>query len=375
MSNFVLKDRALSVTTGTGTGGLALSGGTITGYRDFSSLGLAATDLFYYMVSEVDTGGSPLAAWETGVGRYSGGTLYRLIVLESSNADTLVDFAAGTKRVTIGLPAKAGTSIPNIFSAWYSPYLYVRTDGNDSNSGLEDSATGAFATIAAAINFIENSGMKTLGWQSSSAAVTIYVGAGTFSGSFNMVGSPGGPLIKIQGVGNTKTIIDGGSSTIATLNNEGCNLWMASLKLAQSGGGTSLTHMVKALSGAKVRFSGVNFSTCAAAHIYASKRSQVYESYSTISGGATSHISLESSIYELESGTTVTLTNTPAFSTAFLLAKYGSVAVMNLYAGIFVNSASGVRYSIQTNSVCCKTNAVNLPGNSAGTTATGGQYE
>ena len=86
----ILADRVRDTTTTTGTGTVTLSGTAPTGYQNFSVIGNGNTT--YYTINA----GSQ---WEVGIGTYSstGPTLARNTVLESSNANALVDFAAGTK--------------------------------------------------------------------------------------------------------------------------------------------------------------------------------------------------------------------------------------------------------------------------------------
>jgi hypothetical protein len=94
----------------------------------------------------------------------------------------------------------------------------------------------------------------------------------------------------------------------------------------------------------------------------------------TISGGSLVHVQAENGGTFTCIGRTVTLTGTPAFSVAFV---YGaSCCSINIYSNTYVNSATGIRYSISRNGVCFVNGAgtTYLPGNSAGSTATGGQY-
>ena len=94
----VLADRVRDTTTTTGTGTVTLSGTAPTGYQSFAVIGNGNTT--YYTINA----GSQ---WEVGIGTYSstGPTLARNTVLESSNSNALVDFAAGTKDVFVTYPA------------------------------------------------------------------------------------------------------------------------------------------------------------------------------------------------------------------------------------------------------------------------------
>jgi hypothetical protein len=94
----VLADRVKETTTTTGTSDFAL-GGAVSGFQTFSA-GVGNSNTTYYSVAL----GSD---WEVGLGTLSsdGLTLARTTVLQSSNSDTKVSFAAGSKDVFVTYPA------------------------------------------------------------------------------------------------------------------------------------------------------------------------------------------------------------------------------------------------------------------------------
>ena len=94
----VLADRVKETTTTTGTSDFAL-GGAVSGFQTFSA-GVGNSNTTYYSVAL----GS---AWEVGLGTLSsdGLTLARTTVLQSSNSDTKVSFASGSKDVFVTYPA------------------------------------------------------------------------------------------------------------------------------------------------------------------------------------------------------------------------------------------------------------------------------
>jgi hypothetical protein len=96
----VVKDRVKSSTTTTGTGTITL-GAAAAGFQAFSVIGDGNTT--YYTIVDSSSG-----TWEVGIGTYtsSGTTLSRDTVLESSNAGSLVNFAAGSKDVFVAYPAE-----------------------------------------------------------------------------------------------------------------------------------------------------------------------------------------------------------------------------------------------------------------------------
>lgn len=107
---FVVKDRVKVTSTSTGTGAFTLGAAATGGFQDFSVIGNGNTT--YYTIQDTTAG-----AWEVGLGTYSstGPTLTRTTVLESSNSNNLVNFAAGTKDVFVTYPAEnsAYADIPN----------------------------------------------------------------------------------------------------------------------------------------------------------------------------------------------------------------------------------------------------------------------
>lgn len=86
----VVKDRVKETSTTTGTGTLTLAGAAA-GFQTFSSAIGNGNTTWYAIV-----GGSE---WEVGLGTVAAGTLARTTVLESSNANSLVNFSAGSKDV------------------------------------------------------------------------------------------------------------------------------------------------------------------------------------------------------------------------------------------------------------------------------------
>lgn len=101
----VARDRCMETSTTTGTGNFTLAG-AVAGYRVLYS-GSNLDKTFDYCIEAVDANGVPTGDWEVGAGYLSASTtLVRAAVHVSSNADALVSFAAGTKRVFITFSAR-----------------------------------------------------------------------------------------------------------------------------------------------------------------------------------------------------------------------------------------------------------------------------
>ena len=243
---------------------------------------------------------------------------------------------------------------------------YVRTDGNDNNDGLADSATRAFLTIQRAVDVACND------IDAGPYNVTIQVGDGTYAagvslknyvgtGTFTLKGNTASPANTVISATNTNAI------SIGT----GIRPWtVQDLTLQTNTGG----HGILA-SGGRLLFTNLRFGTTAWNHINSTIGASISAqgNYSIV-GGAVAHAVAESGASVLIVGRTITLTGTPAFSTAFAFAEEcGSITISG---DTFSGSATGPRYVSQINGVI-NTNgggANYLPGNSAGSTATGGQY-
>ena len=96
----VINDRVKVTSTTTGTGAMAL-GSAVTGFETFAA-GIGNSNTTYYAIFNTGT-----TEWEVGYGTLDGSSanLTRTTVLSSSNSDSAVDFAAGTKDVFCTMPA------------------------------------------------------------------------------------------------------------------------------------------------------------------------------------------------------------------------------------------------------------------------------
>ena len=101
----IYADRRMETSTTTGAGNITLAGAVI-GYKALFGGKIVLNAFFDYCIEAVDGSGIPTGEWETGEGYLSGSTtLVRAVVAESSNANALVSFAVGTKRVFIAFGA------------------------------------------------------------------------------------------------------------------------------------------------------------------------------------------------------------------------------------------------------------------------------
>lgn len=131
---------------------------------------------------------------------------------------------------------------------------------------------------------------------------------------------------------------------------------------------------VRAVNGSKIEISSVDFGAVATYHIFSGLGASVKAigNY-TISGAASSHWVVSDSAYLEVRSRTVTITGTPAFNPFAFAVRCG---VTFVGSDTFSGSATGPRYIVNTNAII-ETSAGGanyLPANSAGSSATGGQY-
>lgn len=270
--------------------------------------------------------------------------------------------AAGA-RTNLGLAL--GADLPELLKA--NRNYYVRTDGNDSNTGLANTAGGAFLTIQKAIDVV--CGTLDLGIYNA----TINVADGTYTGGVVLkpYRSAGGAAAI---VGNTTTpanciISPSGAHAVYALPLAGY-WWVQGFKLS-SGGGACLV----AESGVVLDGLDLNFGAAASYHVNVTAGGTVrLLSNYTISGNALVHWYAIGGGATIQcQGRTITLSGTPAFTYSFAIASLTANQLVN--GNTFSGSATGQRYSVDTNGVLYTLGgATYLPGNSAGAAGTGGQY-
>lgn len=362
----ITKDRVKETTTTTGTGPFTLAGAPA-GFRSMGSV-CAVGDTFRGTIQGVDASGVPTGEWQSGTFVYSAAGQITTLVVEDSSTGSAVSFSAGTKEVWIGLTAtQAAWARENLMA---NRTYYVRTDGNDANTGLVNTAGGAFLTIQKALNVISGS-IDLNGYD-----VTVQIADGTYTGAIEarpLVGydSTGYKRVRLLGNSTTPANVVVSTTSVSSVTNRvsDVRLQVEYMRLQTTTSG----HCIQALGfGAAVVFTGVEFGTCAGAHIFFATGGSVsaFGNYSIV-GGALAHWSGYQCGRLSVTGFTITLTGTPAFSGQFASLTgccYG-YAASNTYSG----SATGTRYSV-TQLSNLETGGATLPGSVAGSVATGGQF-
>jgi len=280
------------------------------------------------------------------VGIPSGGTQYQTLT-KSSNEDYDVSWTASREVLT-----SART-------------YYVSTTGNDNNDGL--TLETAFLTIQNAVNVVADT-IDTAGHQ-----VTIQLAAGTYNAGATLRSCVGRVAPRIQGneLSPTEVVISTGSSSCFS-SFAGATPWeLRYMQLQTSSGGT--TSSIIASSGSVVSINGIDFAA-GNRHI-AIQYGGIIEATGnyTISGAAVYHVfAIEGGVIRINSRT-ITITNTPAFTT-FALARGNTV--VSLFGNTYTGSATGTRYSATVGAVIYTAGAGStyLPGSTAGSVATNGVY-
>lgn len=244
---------------------------------------------------------------------------------------------------------------------------YVRTDGNDSNTGLVNTAGGAFLTIQHAVDVVSMLDLSIY-------VATVQVADGTYTGAVsiaNLIGSTGSKLTIQGNSGTPANVLISTTGVDAFHIVKGAVLIeIKDLKITTTTDGYCIY-----TDGAFVNFSNLVFGTSATSDVAVYNFGLVVVTGNfTIAGNAVRHATVGIHGHYDITNLTITLTGTPAFSDAFIAASV--LASVRALSDTFSGSATGVRYKVDTNGVIDTGGggANYFPGDSAGTTSTGGQY-
>ncbi len=222
---------------------------------------------------------------------------------------------------------------------------YVRTDGNDANTGLANTAGGAFLTVQKAIDVVAAIDLGPY-------SATIQIGPGTYNERLTLKTFLGAGPIIILGDETTPANVTlsstGAATAIITADAAVGKYSIRGLKLTST---VAAQHGLYATNASVMEFQNVDFGALNGGwHILASDGSAIkatgnYE----ISGGADRHLAavVVSSI-RVES-ITVTLSGTPVFATAFAYASRNSA--VRVAAVTYSGGAIGPRYAANANAV------------------------
>lgn len=378
--------------TSTGTGNITLS--SVNGKRTFNDeFGTGGTNKFDYFISN-----QAAAEWERGTGHLSASTtLVRDTVLASSNANAAVNFSAGTKDIANDVPAALqvrgpGSATVGNIALWdssagnllkdagYAPRAvltsnrtyYVRSDGNDANTGLANTSGGAFATLQKALDVVGALDISIYN-------VTIQIGnTGTYVG---------GSLKPPVGMGTVTINGDAANKAAYVLTKSG-----STILSAQSGGSFAIsgvrlsdaaaTYGVVAGDGTRVTLTNIDYGDVAGNMMMVQYGARV-----TLTGTGNvmnAAVPCTRFFYALNggniigaSGTKFTWLANSSASSAFVQSEIlSNVSFFSTTFDLGAFSATGKRYSVSVNAIISGTGggANYFPGSTAGSVATGGQY-
>ncbi|MBV5347846.1 hypothetical protein JZU46_06505, partial [bacterium] len=237
---------------------------------------------------------------------------------------------------------------------------YVRTDGNDANTGLANTSGGAFLTIQKAVDVAAS--LDTLIYN-----VTIQISAGTYAS----------PITCKQCVGAGTVTIIGNETTPANVVTNGGGAFHSK--------GIQTKYIIKGIKGTGTGSfvnasmnSAIEFQNCEIANTGQQIRAEdggiitATGNYEIVSGASSSVAAVGGGVIRVQ-GRTITLINTPAFS---IFCDVNVAGKIFFNSNTFIGSATGIRYYLQLNSVCLTNGAgpTYIPGNTDGVSITGGQY-
>jgi len=366
-----IDDLVKQATTTAGTGDLTL-GAALDGFLEFASQ-LDDLDYLTYEVHAVDASGARTGQFETGIGQFwlDGATpkLRRGLPLTNSagTAPAPLSFAAGTKHVYIAITGAQARSLKIFDGIDGEPVaLFVRADGNDSNSGLADSSGGAFATLQRAGDVAA----------SCFSMATIVVGAGSFGDLFMSTPASGTLRLSIIGAGRGSTTIGG----VVIGDGVDAGIFDVLVTNADGRGITVMGHGAACFIGenndpAKT----LAFGPCLAGHILIKNGASLALMYYHVTGGCAAgpHIEINgvaratvSGKQQIDANVTIADGWVKGRGPGFIDFMDGNVFTLDGH------TVTGPRYDLQGNCVCDThgAGASYLPGNTAGSSASGGQY-
>ena len=147
---FVLNDRVKQTSTTTGTGTFSLTG-TETGFETFVT-GIGNSNNTFYAIANDGT-----SEWEVGSGTVTDAatdTLSRDTVISSSNSDSLVDFAAGTKTVLCTYPASRAPSASMTATSYINTHNSTISDTQTIDSGVLAGPVTVSGTVTVTGNLV-----------------------------------------------------------------------------------------------------------------------------------------------------------------------------------------------------------------------------
>lgn len=243
---------------------------------------------------------------------------------------------------------------------------FVLTNGSDSNLGTASNSATAFRTIQKAVNTVAKY------WYTNITPVSIQLGPGIYNENVVLLPYSGNAIVTIGNETNANIAPAAGDAVSASGPIGG---WVLSNVKLWATNGSCIT---SSLGASVVVGSGVNFATANSGnyHMLANNNGAIIVSGNyTVSGGARNHYyATRGSVINSSVNPTLTISGTPAFTAFAACDDAGIVAIFN---ATFNGSTTGKRFDISLNGVMhtLSGSATYFPGNAAGTTNSGAQYQ
>lgn len=256
---------------------------------------------------------------------------------------------------------------------------YVRTDGDDDNDGLANTAARAFKTIQAAVDYLYQI-KRDHNQNSAGVSAKINIADGTYSEvvklrtmaafeSVRIIGNVSTPANVV--IAGTTDAINGTNPVSTVYSIEDCTITAAAGSGLRAEGGTVIT------------FKGVKFGACSVAHMQANTGGKILcKGDYTFGGNAAYHVlATNGGIVDYGADTiTASLWSNAVFSVATVALSNLSVAHIdsgNITWSLGAFSVTGKRFGLTGLSMLDTdggTEASYIPGNSSGTKATSSVY-
>ena len=245
---------------------------------------------------------------------------------------------------------------------------YVSTTGNNTTG--DGSSGNPWQTVQYALNFLITK-MDLSGY-----TVTIQCADGTYANAIVVSEWVGGGKIIVQGdPGNMNSVIFSANNCITSTTPISGEFSIAYVKFTGAGSGNLSLNG----GGGILTYGNVNFAGSPTWHMWSNfpgARIRPNANYTISAAPTNNHIALFGGNWSSSGSITITISGTPAWGNAFVTVQNASVCEFGTPTVTFSGSATGSRYNVSANGVIQTYGQAStwLPGNAAGTTATGGQY-
>lgn len=370
MSGYAAFDCVMQSSETEGTADFLL-GPAVAGYRAFSDVIADSATSFCYEAHAVNASGARTGVFETGIGQFvygEGSDVYvkRLKCLQSSDGWSLVDFAAGLKHVSIAATAAQVRGLP--VSKRYADeptVIYVRAAATGA-TGLADTAEHAFPDLQSAVTY--------------ALKITDFAEIRLADGSF-------GDAVLNATRPTRLAIIGGGSATTAIGGIDASGL--VDLSISRCAISSSAVGILATGAGCTVNVAACIFDACPSGHMRAQRGAKIVAGDAAVgapwlngymvrgSCSAGAHIVADPLSSVVVKNQTRLLASVSMSGGWVSCVKGLGHVEFESSCSFFLDgfTATGQRYDVRGNSVV-NTYAASwsLPGDSAGSVASGGQY-